>query len=845
MDYGRETVTLLDIFQPLCAHTYGIAPCAALLGTTGNRKCYNTRFTCQDPDNYLPSDDPLTLRFAMRQEGLLQYGPLIPSMISLDTTPGAINLAAMDRDISALGSRETISVQIEDHQYSDHLVDPYRLERTEVGFDPFQDSGLAQAGSATTLTLHVAASVTDDFYTRRILRLTGGLGSGQERTITDYVGATRVATVATWDITPDGTTIYEVRTQVEPISVFTPYDSGTFWGKWLARNPFYSAYRCRVYNGYLGDDITEMRTRDYVIDRVEGPTNGQVTLVAKDLFSIIEDRKAVAPLASRGELSANISAVAGSATLNPAGIGALEYPASGHVVIGDECIGFTRVGDVLTFTQRGALGTAADTHDDDDLVQLVLTYTTELAVDIVYDLLLNYASLTTDELPKAEWDIALAQLANLYSTHIATPRPVAELIGELAEQAGFTIWPDVETSQIKVAALRAKVPTVTVNDSAWIVDGSYSQKRQDDRRVSQVWVYYGQKNPVENLDEPKNFHSREVTVDLNAEEDEEFGVPAIREVFSRWIPQFGRSFAQEVGERELAMFLIPPLEATFRLHASRNGQLALASYFSLEAFENQDDTGAILPVTLAPVEIERGENELEIRAQQVAFAAPDAGTGERQIFIENDAFNLNLRTIHDSLYAAPVGTETVRFIVVEGFTVGSTSTANPAMRTGSWPGGVALTLENHGRVQGHGGKGGDGSFSPPYAFPGQDGGTALIAEVAIDIDNLDGELWGGGGGGGAQQTGITGSGGAGTDPGLAGTGAIVLGNNGTSEAGGASRVDSDGGGAFGGAGGGPGLPGGTASGPGTDGAGGAAGKYIDGDALVTWVNNGDRRGNVA
>lgn len=660
------------------------------------------------------------------------------------------------------------------------------------------------------------------------------------------------------------------------LSGYDPYERGTFWGKFLARNPYHSSYRCRVYEGFLGDDIADMRCRNYVVDRIEGPTNGQVTLVAKDLFSIIEDEKAVAPLASRGELSANISAVAAGATLNPAGIGALDYPASGHVVIGDEAIAFTRAGDVLTFTTRGALGTVAEAHDDDDLVQLVLTYTTELAVDLVYDLLLNYTSLESADLPKAEWDIALTGLAELYSTHITTPTPVAELVGELAEQAGFTIWPDVETGQIKVVALRAAAPTATVDDDGWIIEDSLSVKRQDDRRVTQVWLYYGLKNYVESLDEPKNFHSRVVTPDLNAEDVTQYGVKKIVEIFSRFIPQFGRSSAAATGERILKMFRDPPLEATFKLHASRDGELALARYFNLETFEVQDFDGSVLPVTMATVEIEHGENELEIRAQQVTFAPIVVG-GERVIYIENPAWNLNLRTIHDSLYATPVSGDIVRFVVIAGVTVGSTSTTVKSMVTGSWPAGVVLYLDNAGRIQGKGGIPGAGNNTGVGAA-GTVGGDALQATFAISIDNTGGEIWGGGGGGGGggAEVGLAGQhaggggggGGAGTDdsdgapgasPTYPGASDATAGTASTPDARGVKGVGANYSSGFliggdGGNGGAPGLAGSsglTAHGSSgtstkhTGGAGGTAGRYIVGNAFVTWAVNGDRRGGVA
>lgn len=69
-----------------------------------------------------------------------------------------------------------------------------------------QHTGTAQSGSASGVRLAVSASSTDDIYVDMIARITGGLGAGQERKITDYVGATRDVTVATpWDTEPDAT----------------------------------------------------------------------------------------------------------------------------------------------------------------------------------------------------------------------------------------------------------------------------------------------------------------------------------------------------------------------------------------------------------------------------------------------------------------------------------------------------------------------------------------------------------------------------------------------------------------------------------------------------------------
>jgi len=73
------------------------------------------------------------------------------------------------------------------------------------------DSGTAQAGASTTITLKATASGTNDYYNGLYITITGGTGSGQIRIIEDYVGSTKVATVdRAWTVTPDATSTYSI-----------------------------------------------------------------------------------------------------------------------------------------------------------------------------------------------------------------------------------------------------------------------------------------------------------------------------------------------------------------------------------------------------------------------------------------------------------------------------------------------------------------------------------------------------------------------------------------------------------------------------------------------------------
>ena len=86
------------------------------------------------------------------------------------------------------------------------------------------NTGTAQAGSiATTIKLAATASATDDIYNNMTVYISSVTGSGQIKTITDYVGSTKIATVSAWTTTPDATSVYEV---MPAVTITTTEGSG-------------------------------------------------------------------------------------------------------------------------------------------------------------------------------------------------------------------------------------------------------------------------------------------------------------------------------------------------------------------------------------------------------------------------------------------------------------------------------------------------------------------------------------------------------------------------------------------------------------------------------------------
>lgn len=100
---------------------------------------------------------------------------------------------------------------------------------TSGGTNYRSNVGTAQGGISTNITLEATANQNDDWYNDMTVFITSGLGSGQIRTITDYDGLTKNATVDTdWVTIPDTTSEYEVMPAVTitPTTTDVPLASG-------------------------------------------------------------------------------------------------------------------------------------------------------------------------------------------------------------------------------------------------------------------------------------------------------------------------------------------------------------------------------------------------------------------------------------------------------------------------------------------------------------------------------------------------------------------------------------------------------------------------------------------
>lgn len=484
---GREPFTIVEIDQDFCDLVYGVPPCQAELGVTGDIKCFNTLISCQSVNDY--TRGTLTLRFCRASSNLPRDIVLIPSLLAVSAVPTEINVGGGDKNASPLGLRAGVTIELEDHPYHDRLVDKYWGER-------------------------------------------------------DYDAFTR----------------------------------GTFWAKWMARNPYYVGRNIRILDGYVGQTLADMQTRHYVIDRIEGPANGRVTVVAKDPIKLTDADRAQAPEPNTGTLSVDITEVATSLVLVPVGVGNLEYPASGIARVGNELVQYTRSGDNITLVERALRSTEAADHSAGDLMQTVLVFERMRVEQVIHDLLVDFTELDETFFNFPAWQAEADRWLTgfLLSTWIAEPTGVGQLLGEIVNQCQCYIWWDERNQEIGFRALHPILEAFgeeihEINSDQHIIAGSLSVEDKPDERVSQVWIYYDQINPLAGIDDPVNYTRLLVEADDAAESVDQFNERRITKIFSRWMDSRNSGEALTSARRRIERYRFNPTVIEFSVDAKDRG----------------------------------------------------------------------------------------------------------------------------------------------------------------------------------------------------------------------------------------------------------------------------------
>jgi hypothetical protein len=551
---GREPVTLVEIDQAICVNRFGVAPCAAALLPSVPHKCFNTMRTCADTANFDLDTIPLTLRFCKSMQVVPRTWGAVPCLESVSTTPMQLNPGGASKNSGPLGARATVTIKMRDLPSADFRVDLYQSERYS-GAAQFSGAGYNPLDRGSLWSKWIRRN---PYYANWFIRIREGY-------IEDDPATMITRTYIIEDISePDSKGSVTIKAQ----DIFGLADNDK------AQCPAAS-------NGLLSVDLTATGYTVNIRHVAAQWTKHGATTIYYYVGSILDPKPDFVLVNGVAYTEVAWGGVVGGqwAWTDQDGLGyntvyiklndnadpdskadgyvvasyttsfpltdwvAGEYPAGGGTIrIGDECMTFTAAAEgatlcVLSGIVRGTDGTTAETHSIGDRAQLCYRVTAVPCWEVAQELLQTYAGVPATYIDAVAWaDEYNSYLPSMTATTLITePTGVNQLLGELCQQYLFDIWWDERDQEIKFKALRSSTTAPYIlNDKQNIMPG-WTTKVDMGQRVSEVWVFYKQKDPTKKLDDTKNYSAVHIIDDPSLELAKKYGSPAIKMIFSRWL----------------------------------------------------------------------------------------------------------------------------------------------------------------------------------------------------------------------------------------------------------------------------------------------------------------------
>lgn len=333
---------------------------------------------------------------------------------------------------------------------------------------------------------------------------------------------------------------------------------GTYFGRLLASNPYYIDRKLKVYTGFYDGvtfDWANFKEHLYFIKKIAGPdANGLVSITAADPLTLLDEDQAQAPEVSDGELTAALTSSA-TGTLNITDN--TGFSASGGVAnIDGELVRYSGIsgGDSIVTTERGAFGSEAKAHDDEDSVRNCYYFENENVVDAIRSLIEDFSPIDhATYIPDADWNSQRDDylVGDLVTGVVTDPQDVKKIVEDLCKQAWISIWWDDVAQEIKLRAIGPTItPNATLNKNEQILDTGERQRRDPTKAISEVWIYYGRIDHSDDETEPKNYTNLYVKADADATTGHL--KPKIKKIFANYIPSSGGSSVSKLASRILA-----------------------------------------------------------------------------------------------------------------------------------------------------------------------------------------------------------------------------------------------------------------------------------------------------
>lgn len=396
------------------------------------------------------------------------------------------------------------------------------------------------------------------------------------------------------------------------------------------------------YRGFAGQALADMDQRRFDVTNMDPPSNGGWVIEGMDPLHRALRKKAKFPRATDLRLIGDIDASTTDVALFGLEVDVSDQfgnTSTSYARIGREIISYTGYSGAdgvwsLNGVSRGALGTVASDHSDNDAAQRVGHFERRRYFDIVRHILRHHTTIDNSLIPYAsQWKPeGLDYMSTLYGTGtIAEPMDVDKVCGMAMRDGMFSLWWDSLDQLIKIKAMRQPLePPLTLDEDRHIVEAKII--RRPDDRITRVALHYGRQDPTERLEDVTNYRSIRVRIDAEAESDEfADGTSRALTVYSPFVRTDANAVIYQSDQ--LLRYKDTPQYVSFRV-SRKDAHLSIGDVVKIETKDLIEKDGSL---RVAAWEIIQGPKEIE-RGLVYEYMAQSFVLFERPAFImANDA----------------------------------------------------------------------------------------------------------------------------------------------------------------------------------------------------------------
>ena len=417
---------------------------------------------------------------------------------------------------------------------------------------------------------------------------------------------------------------------------YNPLERGTFWGKFLAQNPYYSGDEYRIYTGEAGQNISDMDYKRYLVDKITLPNSaGTVSISCVDQLRTLDFDKAIFLDAGTFTIQGSISQSDVDILTNyPVGTTAdLPDTLQPYFKLDDELIKFGNLGQQNGYYKfesciRGQFGTTAESHEN-STIQLCHYFqksnvlpTAQAGLYYHLKTLYNDAGWADSLLDLTGWESEISTRLSLYDDVkrlVHEPTPTADLIGELQRDCGFFSWFDEYDKKLKIKAVRPEIESYSIDEYNHILAGTANFNVESQDRITQLVFSYDMPNKVLSVDNRDSYSRTHMTLTDKANPNQ-YGQSITHVIKSPWLQSLAQ--VKRTSNRIIQRYDDSTTFCNFMLDRSFN--VRMGQVFKMAHSGTQNADGSPRSILWQVIGIDRVQDKIKVKAQQFYL---DAGYG--------------------------------------------------------------------------------------------------------------------------------------------------------------------------------------------------------------------------